>query len=121
MTLAEIAERLELMTAALERAMTRADGDLTVGPLPLADGRACWVEPLLGERGRLHVGRPGADGTPEDGGYHDTWDYPSVRAALAGWFNWDAATEAEPPGWTRHPGTGRRRPDGDAAREWVLR
>jgi hypothetical protein len=30
---------------------------------------------------------------------------------------WDGA--GEPAGWMRHPATGRRRPDGDAGREYV--
>lgn len=31
---------------------------------------------------------------------------------------WDGG--GEPTGWMRNPKTGRRRPDGDAAQEWVM-
>lgn len=35
-------------------------------------------------------------------------------------LEWEPATgEEDPPGWFREAGSGRRRPDGDAAREYV--
>lgn len=49
-------------------------------------------------------------------GYEDRWCYVHDRAveALQAWNG-----EGEPEGWHRHPRTGRRRPDGDAKREYI--
>lgn len=49
-------------------------------------------------------------------GYEDRWCYVHDRAfrALQAWNG-----EGEPQGWHRHPRTGRRRPDGDAKREYI--
>lgn len=41
------------------------------------------------------------------GFWDDTWDYRSVREAVEAAAAWDGA--GEPPGWYRHPATGRRR------------
>ena len=52
-------------------------------------------------------------------GYADRWcftDYAKARAALDAW---DGEEDTEPQGWHRHPPTGRRRPDGDASKEYV--
>jgi hypothetical protein len=43
--------------------------------------------------------------------------YESVAAALVALFAWDG--EGDPAGWFRSPDTGRRRPDGDPAREFI--
>jgi hypothetical protein len=54
-----------------------------------------------------------------DGYFSDTWIY-DVEQADAGWraaLGWDG--EGEPDGWHRHPQSGRRRPDGDPAKEFV--
>jgi hypothetical protein len=32
---------------------------------------------------------------------------------------WNPLTEKEPKGWFRHPRTGRRRPGGDPAKEYI--
>ena len=50
-------------------------------------------------------------------GYEDRWCYGSYAKAKAALDAWDG--EGEPSGWHRHPDTGRRRPDGDATREYV--
>lgn len=50
-------------------------------------------------------------------GYEDRWCYGSYATAKAALDAWDG--EGEPSGWHRHPDTGRRRPDGDEAREYV--
>jgi hypothetical protein len=52
-------------------------------------------------------------------GYGDRWcfaSYDKARAALAAW-NGEEGTE--PQGWHRHPDTCRRRPDGDATKEYI--
>lgn len=56
-------------------------------------------------------------------GYDRGWCYsgrnaqPALLAAMA----WDPDAEEEPQGWVKQaaPATGRRRPDGDASREYV--
>lgn len=45
----------------------------------------------------------------------DAWCFPSIEAAVAAFNDWDG--EGEPIGWSKHPNTGRWRPDGDPARE----
>lgn len=51
-------------------------------------------------------------------GYDDRWCFEpgSAAAALEAWSG-----EGEPEGWHRHPDSGRRRPNGDKAREYVAR
>lgn len=51
----------------------------------------------------------------------DSWCYESGRVgeALAAAEAWNPMTEAEPAGWNRHPASGRRRPDGTAASEFI--
>lgn len=54
-----------------------------------------------------------------DGTYDDTWIY-DVEQVDAGWraaLGWDGG--GEPGGWYRHVQSGRRRPDGDPAKEFV--
>jgi hypothetical protein len=51
----------------------------------------------------------------------DAWIY-DVEQLDAGWraaLGWDG--KGEPEGWYRHPQSGRRRPDGDPAKEFVRR
>ena len=38
--------------------------------------------------------------------------------AVSALFAWNPETEPEPNGWYRSPTTGRRRPDGDASKEY---
>ena len=78
----------------------------------LPDGRECGVVPQLFNC-KLFIGPIGA--LTMD----DAWEYESPVTALSAFAAWDPATEPEPTGWTRHPATGRRRPDGDATREYV--
>lgn len=52
--------------------------------------------------------------------YDDAWCYANPRAAIKAAITWDG--EGDPPvGWHRHISSGRRRPDGDPAREYVYR
>lgn len=87
-----------------------------IGPLWIDERRAVWIEPLLYGAARLHVGTPGGDGTPADGGYDDSWDYASLADAMRAAAAWALAPwEPEPAGWRRHGVDGRRRPGGDAS------
>jgi hypothetical protein len=53
-------------------------------------------------------------------GYGDRWCYDSLWAAMEGMAEWASrGGEGEPTGWHRHVDTGRRRPDGDPAKEYV--
>ena len=76
----------------------------------LADGRELSLLPLL-TGVRLGIGRARA------GAIDDVWDYTDVLAGFRAFYEWDGS--GEPNGWTRHPGDGRRRPDGDPSREYV--
>jgi hypothetical protein len=78
----------------------------------LADGRPAAVEPLLFDAARLIVCDPAH---PRD--ITDQWFYPNAGAAIYALSQWDGT--GEPAGWHRHPTSGRRRPDGDAVREYV--
>jgi hypothetical protein len=52
-------------------------------------------------------------------GYGDRWcfcDYATAKRALMAWSGED---DTEPEGWHRHPSTGRRRPNGDKAQEYI--
>jgi hypothetical protein len=53
-------------------------------------------------------------------GYGDRWCFATKHLALRGLGMWiDADGKGEPQGWHRHPETGRRRPDGDASKEYI--
>lgn len=58
-----------------------------------------------------------ADMTPD--GHGDRWCYDTIEQARAALEAWNGEHDTEPQGWHRHPTTGRRRPDGDAAREYI--
>jgi hypothetical protein len=77
----------------------------------LLDGRLVCVEPLFARQALLVLTTPGL-------ALQDGWIYASLEAALAAAKAWDAT--AEPSGWLRHPQSGRRRPGGDPAREYVV-
>ncbi len=76
----------------------------------LGDGRYIHVVPMTFGKARLNVGH-------QDHFYDDGWCYASPIAALMAAVAWDG--EGEPDGWHRHVTSGRRRPDGDPAREYV--
>ena len=77
----------------------------------LADGRVIVVYRLLFGCARLCIG-------PDDGlTIDDEWHYESGDEAIFASAVWDG--EGEPSQWHRHPGSGRRRPDGDPNREYV--
>jgi hypothetical protein len=64
-------------------------------------------------------GRLCADLNPE--GYDDSWCYDTLDGAIAAMQAWDPEKQAEPDGWMRHIPTARRRPGGDAFREYIQR
>lgn len=80
----------------------------------LRDGRRLEVQPLL-------FGRAVLDLVGADGEIIDSWEFDEPAAALVEAELFNPLDEPEPHGWTRHPGTGRRRPGGDAAGEFVRR
>ncbi len=52
--------------------------------------------------------------------YEDRWCFGARETALAAVAEWQArGFDGEPIGWHRHPRTGRRRPGGDPAGEYV--
>lgn len=77
----------------------------------LPDGRIIVVYPMLYTY-RVCIG-------PQDSPFIDSsWDYPSQLEATIAAEEWDG--EGDPPiGWHRHVNSGRRRPEGDPAQEYV--
>jgi hypothetical protein len=56
----------------------------------------------------------------DDDGYDDRWCFDTFGLALHALAEWQArGFEGEPIGWHRHPDSGRRRPEGDPAKEYV--
>lgn len=95
----------------------RASGFLYARKLP--DGRVIYLAPLMtGARLGISID----DQVHE---YYDVWDYPrdpELCEPDAGWraaLGWDG--EGDPEGWYRHVASGRRRPGGDPAKEYVER
>lgn len=55
-------------------------------------------------------------------GFGGRWCYHSYYEALLALTEWtERGGEGEPEGWHREPITGRRRPDGDASKEYINR
>ena len=77
----------------------------------LPGGRWVFVYYELFRSAKLGVGRRGA------GCLDECWQYQDRAVAVAAARSWDGV--GEPEGWTRHWASGRRRPDGDPAREYV--
>lgn len=95
-------------------AARRAGADyLWVRPLMDETRRAVYLLPMLHGNLRLAIGDLGSFE------FEDVWCYQADQsdAAWTAALGWDG--EAEPEGWYRHPKTGRRRPEGDAAKEHV--
>lgn len=86
---------------------------LRVGYLPpfriLEDGRLCGILPLIG------IDMIAVDINPW--GHNDAYYYRAGGAAARALEAWDGS--GEPAGWFRHPQSGRRREDGDPARETI--
>lgn len=79
---------------------------------PLGDGSAVYLLPMLHGNTRIAIGQVGALG------FEDGWCYQAEQneAAWRAALGWDG--EGEPEGWYRHNDTGRRRPGGDASKEY---
>lgn len=78
----------------------------------LEDGTVLAVGAMLFGNGRLYM-------DVHAQGYVDCYCYDSVEKANVHMLMFDPASDQEPCGWKRHPATGRRRPEGDPAREYV--
>jgi hypothetical protein len=107
----------DITDAELRLAMTvgmrarHAGGDYLYARV-LGDGRMLHLLVWGGGGVQLSVGMGG-------GTYDDTWIYDR-ETYHAGWraaIGWDG--QGEPEGWYRHVQSGRRRPGGDAAKEFV--
>jgi hypothetical protein len=102
---------------------------------PLADGRLVGVlrtadesSPVGLRAGRSTTSVPNGHAPPGRAQHSvwvgsreliaDLWLYPDLPSALQAARTWDGLTP-EPRGWHVHPLSGRRRPDGDPAREYV--
>lgn len=77
----------------------------------VVDGRLVALLPLL------HGGRIGRGPNEDRGSFDELWDYRSYLEAVMRYIEWDG--RGEPGGWVRHMPSARRRPDGDATREYV--
>ena len=78
----------------------------------LGDGRAVFLLPMFGGNLRVAIGEMGSQF------FDDGWCYQAEQTDQA-WkaaLGWDG--EGEPEGWYRHHETGRRRPGGDAQKEY---
>lgn len=89
------------------------DGAECLHVRPIGDGLAIFLLPMAFGNVRVAIGVQGAPW------YDDGWCYQAAQndAAWRAALGWDG--EDEPEGWYRHPDTGRRRPDGDPAKEHV--
>lgn len=86
-------------------------------PIIVADGRVATVMPLLFLRGLLTVASAESHSI---GTYDDGWEYDSASSAVDALHAWNEhGCAGEPQGWSRHPASGRRRPDGDPDGEYV--
>jgi len=103
---------------------TLADGSVlfTPGLIPgtiamrlWPDGTCAAIEPMI-YTNRIAIAGPLAMAQSL---WEDMWCYPKGTAALDALLAWSYPTEKEPTGWIRHPPSGRRRPDGDQAEEYV--
>jgi len=78
----------------------------------LDDGRVLYLQAMLGSNLRISLSRD-----EHDMGFHSNYCFHDTYDAWRGAIGWDG--QGDPEGWVRHIETGRRRPDGDAEREYV--
>lgn len=103
----------KLTRAQIEGWSNRLGGAEHLNVRELGNGRAVYLLDQLFGNLRLGIGQLGASGLD------DVWCYQGAQASEA-WraaLGWDG--QGEPEGWYRHPRTGRRRPGGDASRQYV--
>lgn len=104
------------MIEALELAGIRVTPDAENGIViekDYPDGKTAVVMRMLYGNGRIAIGKK------DSLWYDDAWCYDGIMLAIASLVAWDRDTQPEPYGWKRHPESGRRRPSGDAAKEYV--
>ena len=77
------------------------------------NGIRAGVVPLITGTGRIVIGSLRNWST----GYDEAFCYDTVGEAVIALLQWNGV--GEPDGWFRNPGTGRRRPDGDKAKEYI--
>jgi hypothetical protein len=77
----------------------------------LPDGRTLHLLRYL-YNWRVAISAPG-----DDFGYEDEWCYKDPVVAATMWADWDGSGDDGPPGWNKHPLTGRWRGDGTPASE----
>ncbi|MEY4545374.1 MAG: hypothetical protein RL685_1569 [Pseudomonadota bacterium] len=108
----EVAEG-EISTASFDGRRAVAAGADYLHVRRLESGRAVYLEPHSYGGCRLTIGTPGALWLD------DQWHFQGEQwlEAWRGVLAWDG--EGEPEGWYRHPATGRRRPGGDASKEFI--
>lgn len=78
------------------------------------DGRRIWIVQFA-FTGAIIIGPPDA------WEYDDRWCYATAAQAAMYARAWSAEPGTEPTGWHRHPDTGRRRPGGQPANEYIMR
>lgn len=84
----------------------------------LQGGRIVHVVPLTFGRARLCVvAKNVAEDQVPQMGYVDAFDFASTADALEAMDK--LKPNEEPNGWIRHPASGRRRPEGDASKEFI--
>ncbi len=80
----------------------------------LEDGRVIRLHKMFGQNTRITTS------TDVDSLYYDQmYCYHDTAKAVVQALAWDGS--GDPEGWYRHINTGRRRPDGDPAKEYVAR
>lgn len=79
----------------------------------LGDGRSVWIQRKIFTHA-IAIGR-----TDDGVGFSDFWCYQTRQQAEDAMAAWNPLTTKEPEGWIRNPRTGRRRPEGDASKEYV--
>lgn len=70
------------------------------------------VQAMLGRKGQLNL-------CSNLYGPDESYCYQRLADALAEMARWNPNTEPEPRGWIRHIQSGRCRPDGDPAKEYI--
>jgi hypothetical protein len=80
----------------------------------LPDGRVLYLEPHGGGFARLALATPIGERL---GVLDDEWHFRDLKSAWHAVLGWNG--RGDPVGWYRHPGTGRRRPDGTAESEHI--
>jgi hypothetical protein len=81
--------------------------------IPIGDGRWVGIMPLMFHY-TMHVGR-----LEDRPGHDDKYCYRTFKIAVDSLVEWSyRGFRDEPLEWHQHPATGRRRPDGNASKEY---